>query len=45
MILKYGVWKRGQLVGKIGNREPVMIKKDSLEAAVSTCFRSALVSM
>lgn len=45
MILNYGVWKKGQLVGKIGNREPVMIKKDSPEAAVSTSFRLALVSM
>lgn len=45
MILKYGIWKKGQLVGKIGNREPVMIKKDSPEAAVSTSFRLALVSM
>lgn len=28
MVLKYGVWKRGQLIGKIGNREPVAIRKD-----------------
>lgn len=28
MILKYGVWKRGQLVGKIGNKEPIAIRKD-----------------
>jgi uncharacterized protein YjbI with pentapeptide repeats len=35
MILKYGVWKKGQLVGKIGNKEPIMMKKGSPEAAVS----------
>lgn len=44
MILKYGVWKKGQLVGKIGNREPIMIKKDSPEAAVSASFRLKFVS-
>lgn len=38
MILKYGVWKKGQLVGKIGNKEPIMIEKDSPEAAVSFLF-------
>ncbi|KAJ6172706.1 hypothetical protein N7470_001773 [Penicillium chermesinum] len=27
VILKYGVWKRGKLVGRIGNREPVMVSK------------------
>lgn len=35
MILKHGVWKRGRLVGAIGNKEPIMIKKDSPEAGVS----------
>lgn len=28
MVLKYGVWKRGQLIGKIGNREPIAIRRD-----------------
>ena len=28
MILKYGVWKRGQLVGRIGDKEPIAIKRD-----------------
>ncbi|KAJ5218043.1 uncharacterized protein N7498_000142 [Penicillium cinerascens] len=43
MILKYGVWKKGQLVGKIGNREPVMIKKDSPEAAQLVDRRASFV--
>ncbi|KAJ5118033.1 hypothetical protein N7448_004320 [Penicillium atrosanguineum] len=38
MILKYGVWKKGQLVGKIKNKEPIMIRKDSPEAEVSVSF-------
>ncbi|CAI7635645.1 unnamed protein product [Penicillium manginii] len=28
MVLKYGVWKRGQLIGKIGDKEPVAFQKD-----------------
>lgn len=35
MILKYGVWKKGILVGRIGDREPVAIKMDALGAEVS----------
>lgn len=38
MILKYGVWKNGQLVGKTGSKEPIMIEKDSPEAKVSVLF-------
>ncbi|KAJ6086611.1 hypothetical protein N7467_005525 [Penicillium canescens] len=29
MILKYGVWKKGVLVGRVGDREPVAIKMDA----------------
>ncbi|KAJ5818850.1 hypothetical protein N7474_004441 [Penicillium riverlandense] len=29
MILKYGVWKKGDLVGRIGDREVIAISKDS----------------
>ncbi|KAJ5766108.1 uncharacterized protein N7511_003724 [Penicillium nucicola] len=32
MILKYGVWKKGVLVGKIGDCEPVAIKMDAAGA-------------
>lgn len=35
MILKYGVWKKGNLVGRIGNREVVAISKDSGVSQVS----------
>ena len=35
MVLKYGVWKRGQLIGKIGNREPITIRKNDPGLTVS----------
>ncbi|KAJ5675197.1 uncharacterized protein N7477_005131 [Penicillium maclennaniae] len=38
MILKYGVWKKGQLVGKTGDKEPIMMRKDTPEAEVSVVF-------
>jgi uncharacterized protein YjbI with pentapeptide repeats len=38
MILKYGVWKNGVLVGRIGDREPVAIKMDTAGAEVSRRF-------
>ncbi|KAJ5703142.1 hypothetical protein N7488_010690 [Penicillium malachiteum] len=31
MILKHGVWKRGKLVSRIGDKEPVAIHKDESE--------------
>ena len=36
MVLKYGIWKRGQLVGRVGNHEPVMISKDGTQIVCST---------
>lgn len=42
MVLKYGVWKRGQLIGKIGNREPVAIRKDDPSLTVSSAYLSCI---
>jgi hypothetical protein len=38
MVLKYGVWKRGQLIGKIGDKEPVAFQKDDPRLTVSLHF-------
>lgn len=39
MVLKYGVWKRGQLIGKVGDKEPVAIRKDDPRLTVGiTCL-------
>lgn len=35
MILKYGVWKKGVLVGRVGDRAPVAIKMDASGTGVS----------
>lgn len=35
LILKYGIWKGGVLVGKKGGREPVFIRKDMSGTGVS----------
>lgn len=46
MILKYGVWKKGNLVGQIGNREVIAISKDSGVSRVSCiyeCLRMRLI--
>ncbi|KAJ5625440.1 hypothetical protein N7510_001749 [Penicillium lagena] len=40
MILKYGVWKKGNLVGRIGNREVIAISKDSGESQVSCIWET-----
>ncbi|KAJ5999826.1 hypothetical protein N7481_000235 [Penicillium waksmanii] len=36
MVLKFGVWKRGQLIGKIGDKEPVAIRKDDPRLTASS---------
>lgn len=36
MVLEYGVWKKGQLIGKIGDKEPVAIQKDDPRLTVGT---------
>ncbi|KAJ5591962.1 uncharacterized protein N7459_002331 [Penicillium hispanicum] len=28
MVLKYGVWKKGRLVGRVGDKEPIAVRKD-----------------
>ncbi|CAI7661598.1 unnamed protein product [Penicillium bialowiezense] len=33
MILKYGIWKKGVLVGKTGDREPIQMKKGAIPGA------------
>jgi uncharacterized protein YjbI with pentapeptide repeats len=40
MILKYGVWKKGNLVGRIGDREVIAISKDNGVSQVSCICES-----
>lgn len=42
LTLKYGVWKRGKLVSRVADREPIAIRKDG-SMIVSETYKSSTV--